>query len=358
MTDHLPAVTFGMIVLNGMPFLPYNLRALYPYAHQIIVVEGAVPGASALATPDGHSRDGTLQELRRFAREEDPEAKLTVVTAEAVGHDDGFWPGEKDEQSRAYAARATGDYLWQVDADEFYLPVDMETVLDRLAKPPEISAVTFPTLTFWGDLDYVADGWYLRRGASNYHRLFRWGPGFTYAKHRPPTVLDDSGRDTRTLRWLDARAVARKGIVMHHYSLLFPFQARHKVEYYSNWGLYLRASFELAETERWLRDSYLTLRRPFRVHNVYRYPSWLKPYHGPHPPEIVQMMSDIDAGRVCVETRPTDDVSRLLHSPAYMAGRELVRLAEPLDRWGKELRRSAGRTVRGLWANAGRKRGE
>ena len=44
-----------------------------------------------------------------------------MVTAEECGHENGFWPGEKDEQSRAYAARATGDYLWQVDVDEFYL---------------------------------------------------------------------------------------------------------------------------------------------------------------------------------------------------------------------------------------------
>ena len=36
----LPSITFGMIVLNGEPFVRYNLRALYPFAHQIIVVEG------------------------------------------------------------------------------------------------------------------------------------------------------------------------------------------------------------------------------------------------------------------------------------------------------------------------------
>ena len=68
-----PRITFGMIVLNGEPFLRYNLRALYPFAHQIIVVEGAAPGAAAIATPDGHSRDGTLHTLRLFREKEDPE---------------------------------------------------------------------------------------------------------------------------------------------------------------------------------------------------------------------------------------------------------------------------------------------
>src|SRR3546814_19343546 len=70
-----PRITFGMIVLNGEPFLRYNLRSLYPYAHQIIVAEGAAPGARNIATPQGHSRDGTLEVLRRFKQEEDPEDK-------------------------------------------------------------------------------------------------------------------------------------------------------------------------------------------------------------------------------------------------------------------------------------------
>ena len=55
MSPALPRVSFGMIVLNGMPFVPYNLLALYPFAHQIIVVEGAAPGAAGIATPAGHS---------------------------------------------------------------------------------------------------------------------------------------------------------------------------------------------------------------------------------------------------------------------------------------------------------------
>ena len=61
-----PRITFGMIVLNGEPFVRYNLRALYPFAHQIIVVEGAAPAAAGIATPEGHSIDGTLAALKQF----------------------------------------------------------------------------------------------------------------------------------------------------------------------------------------------------------------------------------------------------------------------------------------------------
>src|SRR4030095_3477444 len=92
----LPKITFGIIVLNGEPFTRYCLRALYPFAHEIIVVEGANPSAAAYATPDGHSVDGTLEVLRHFKADEDPEDKLRLIVR------DGFW-SEKDEQSRAYA---------------------------------------------------------------------------------------------------------------------------------------------------------------------------------------------------------------------------------------------------------------
>ncbi len=338
-----PRLTFGMIVLNGLPFLPYNLRALYPFAHEIVVVEGAAPGAAGIAGPDGHSRDGTLAELRRFAAHEDPAGKLTVVTAEDEGHADGFWPGEKDEQSRAYAARATGDYLWQVDVDEFYLPGDMAAVVELLRARPPVSAATFPTVTIWGAPWCAVDGWFLRRGAADYHRLFRWGRGYTYATHRPPTVLDDHGRDTREGRWLRAADLRARGIAMRHYSLLLPGQVREKVEYYANWGVAARR----LQGRRWLADSYLTLRRPYRVHNVYDYPSWLLRYDGQHPPEVERMLADLaaaDGGAL----RPMADAERLLASQSYAAGRELLRLAEPVDRWARRLRWSMGPRARRL----------
>jgi len=322
-----PRITFGMIVLNGEPFLRYNLRALYPFAHQIVVVEGAAPGAAAIATPDGHSRDGTLPSLRRFQAEEDLERKILVVTAEDEGHRDGFWPGEKDEQSRAYASRATGEYLWQVDVDEFYMPGDMTAVVNMLERDPEITAVSFRMVTFWGGFDYVADGWYLRRGAALYHRLFRWGPGYRYATHRPPTVHDPRGRDLREIRWLHGGSLEDRGIFLYHYSLLFPRQVEEKCDYYAS-AEWARAG----EARRWAEESYGRLRRPYRVHNVYRYPSWLERYRGGHPPQVEAMRRDIETGEVAVRLRPVDDVERVLRSPAYRIGRFLVKYADYLHR--------------------------
>jgi len=253
----IPKISFGIIVLNGEPFTRYCLRQVYPYAHQIIVVEGAAPSASTIATPDGHSTDGTLQVLRDFQRTEDPDHKLVIVTAEDEGHASGFWPGEKDEQSRAYANRATGDYLWQVDIDEFYRTEDMERILKLLEQQQDITAVSFKQITFWGGFDYIVDGWYLRAGAEIYHRLFRWGRDYRYAGHRPPTVVDERGRDLRTKTWVSGEAMADRGIYLYHYSLLFPKQVREKCSYYGNASWSHRSG-----AEAWARDVYLVSRGP------------------------------------------------------------------------------------------------
>ncbi|HSH94760.1 MAG TPA: glycosyltransferase family A protein [Roseimicrobium sp.] len=322
-----PRVTFGMIVLNGEPFLRYNLRALYPFAHQIIVVEGAAPAAVNIATADGHSRDGTLESLKRFKAEEDPENKLVIVTAGDEGHPDGFWPGEKHEQSQAYAKRAKGDYLWQVDVDEFYKPEDLQRVLNMLSQDPGITAMSFPTISFSHGFDYVLDGWILRRGGSEFHRLFKWAPGNRYTTHRPPTVVDEQGRDMRTLRWVNAAQLEREGIFMYHYFQLFPKQVREKCDYYSH------AKWIVLEGHlRWVEKSFHTLEEPYCVHNTYDQPSWLERFKGIHPQAMLQLRDDIASGRIQVELRPTDDLDWLVGSLSYRLGRARLQFLDWWDR--------------------------
>ena len=165
-------------MLNGEPFTRYCLRSLYPFAHQIVVVEGGHEDTRAVATPDGHSIDGTLEALQRFKAEEDPLDKVEIVTR------DGFWPktdelgSHRTHQSRAYAERATGDYLWQVDIDEFYRPEDMQAVLAMLqgagrACLPSRSGSHY----FWGRPRYVADCWDHLDGTRDYQPALQVGPG-------------------------------------------------------------------------------------------------------------------------------------------------------------------------------------
>lgn len=323
-----PRITFGIIVLNGEPFTRYNLRALYPFAHQIIVVEGASPRAKNSATPDGHSTDGTLEILRRFKEEEDPENKLVIVTAEDEGKPDGFWMGEKDEQSRAYAKRATGDWLWQVDIDEFWLPQDIARIRDVLLARSDVDTISFDQIQFWGGLEYYADGWFLRHyGAGECHRIFRWQPGSTYVTHRPPTVTNPAGVDLRELGWVRSRSLTRQGVFMYHYSLVFPALVEAKSHYYR--------AFEKGEYTKmldWEAQNFARIGNPYRVHNVYQFPSWLERFRGMHPPQVSAMWSDIRNGRLEIPyiLRRTDDIEQLLQSPRYRVGSWLLKHSGPV----------------------------
>lgn len=325
-----PRISFGIIVLNGEPFTRYCLRSLYPFAHEIIVVEGAHSGARAVATPDGHSIDGTIDTLLRFKRDEDPDDKLRIVTR------DGFWPDVEElspslgrtrtSQSRAYADVATGDYLWQVDIDEFYMPWGMHAVVDMLAADPSITAVSFPFTDFWARPRYAVGSWkHRRRGVA--HRVFKWGDGYSYVKHRPPTVVDQSNRDLRTLHWASSSDMRRRGIFMHHYSHLFPIQMERKALVYAA----ERPDF-FAEIGNWRSEAYDTLGRPYHVEQHYRTPSWLMRYAGDHPPEVLRMMRDVADGRLPVELRRTEDIEKLLDSRWYPLGAAIVERLEPMDR--------------------------
>lgn len=311
-------VSFGIIVLNGAPFLPYNLRSLYKFAHQIIVVEGACTTAAAVATPDGHSCDDTIAALKKFQENEDPEHKVLVITAEDEGQPNGFWE-EKDQMSQAYARRSTGNYLWQVDVDEFYTEDSLQKVI-QLLEVERPDAVSFPMLTFWGGLGYIVDSFYLiRDNAREYHRLFAWGPGYTYATHRPPTVLDPRGVDVRRKRWIPARELERKGIFLFHYSLLFPGQVFNKISYYKG-----RVSYAIGS---WEEAVYRRLEKPFRAHNVYQHIGWLERYGGEHPRPVMAMMDDIANGTLGVELRDCKDIELLLSRRAYVCAAKSLKVA-------------------------------
>ncbi|PKM92501.1 MAG: glycosyltransferase family 2 protein [Euryarchaeota archaeon HGW-Euryarchaeota-1] len=302
-----PKISFGIIVLNGMPFVKYCLRQLYPFAHEIIVVEGASVNAKEIATKNGHSTDGTLEALNEFKKNEDPENKLKVITNE------GFW-SEKDEQSQSYAKVATGDYLWQVDVDEFYKEEDIKIVLDMLQNDPEITAVSFKQMTFWGGFDYFVDGWLFREEsakywAQRYNRLFKWGQGYRYVTHRPPTVHNSEGVNLHNIKWVKGDEFILKTVFLYHYSLVFPKQVIEKCRYYEQ-------TFRKGYVN-WAKNSFFKLNNPFRVHNVFDYPSWLVRYCGTHPKQIHNLMDDIKNEKIGVEMRDNQDVEELLHSKMY-----------------------------------------
>jgi hypothetical protein len=324
MTDH-PRISFGIIALNAQPFLIYSLRALYPFAYQILVVEGATVAAKSLATTDGHSLDGTLEMLRRFQESEDTENKLQIISAKDEGYQTGFWP-EKDQMSQAYARRATGNWLWQVDGDEFYKQEDMSAIVSMLKEDRDITSVSFPYLEFFGGFDYLITGKWHLYDHPRFHRLFKWKQQFAYTSHRPPTVVNEKKENLRSLKWINQPRNGKFPVVLYHYSYVFPKQAKQKVGYYSNvsWTSAFR------ENQKWYEESYLGLEHPFFLGEKGRpILQWLERFQGTHPESIQQLLTDLDAGKLHEPLRPTEDIEELLNSPGYWLTTRGLRLIMP-----------------------------
>jgi len=309
-------ISFGMIVLNGLPFLCCNLRSLYPFAHEIIVVEGACRASAEVCSPTGHSNDGTLEELRRFKAEEDPDNKLVIVTAEDEGMPDGFW-NEKNEMSQAYAKRITGDYLWQIDVDEFYLKNNMQDVVGILADG-DVTAISFPFYNFWGGAGYILDGYADLREDRWVNRVFKWSSGSRYVSHRPPTVQNAAGIDMSSVNLLNSREMGRRGIFMYHYDMILPVQAHRKSRYYA------KADWHQLDGNRvrdWYRNIFENLEDPYHIYSIYTHFSWLRRFNKEHPEAVRHMLDEIKRGQFPgITLRNNDDIELLLDDWHYRWG--------------------------------------
>ncbi len=307
----IPKISFGIIVLNGEPFTRYCIEQLYDYAHQIIVVEGGSRKAQAISV-NGRSNDSTLSLLEEYKSRSDPEDKIVIVSK------DGYWDS-KTAQSQAYAAVATGDYLWQIDSDEFYTRRDMETILDLLNENPDIDGMSFKQKIFWGGFDYWCDSVYLHRVQTESHRLFKWRPGYRYESHLPPTVLDEQGVDLRTKNWRFSKDLESYGVKYFHYSLVFPKQVIEKSQYYSTAGESFRS-----DMTGWAENHYYAIKGWYKFHNVYEYPSWIFRNTEAHPEAITKLINDLNSNVINIDRRDNQDIEKLLSNPLYKMFRSLL----------------------------------
>jgi hypothetical protein len=270
-----------MIVVNGEPFIRYNLENLYPHAHEILIVEGAVEKFRHAATPDGHSLDRTVEIIKNFP---DPQGKIKLIQR------DGFWP-EKDEMSNAYMAICTGDYIWQVDVDEFYKSADIEKIRRLLSENPDIERVDIKTINFWRGFRAVMQGASYIYGADEFIRIFKFKSGYRYLAHRPPTVIDERGCVIGASNILRANELAEvHNVYIYHYSYVFPDAVKNKSAYYS--GMSWENGCE--EGLKWAEKYWEKFKNPLRIHLIKFPPSWIILFSGNHPEVIEKMIKEIN----------------------------------------------------------------
>jgi ADP-heptose:LPS heptosyltransferase/glycosyltransferase involved in cell wall biosynthesis len=272
-----PRFSFVMIVLNGLPFIEFSLKSIYDFAHQIIIVEGAVENCLFAANPDGSSKDGTVEFLKSFP---DPHNKIILIQ--------GIWPEKSEMQNRALAY-VTGDYVWLIDSDEVYKRTDLHKIREILAGDPSITQVNFIPESFWKGLDYTIHSEKFFEAGHHARRVFKYLPGALFTTHRPPTLVwPGSARTTEQMHLLDGFSTRRMGITFYHYNYVSPAQVRQKNDYYGRLDKAPnRWSFD---RNTWYTECFLKWTPQNRHEIEKRYPVWLgdknsctRPFTGTHP---------------------------------------------------------------------------
>ena len=239
-----PRFSFVTIVLNGMPFIEYALRAVYDFAHEIIVVEGAVENCLFAANEDGSSKDGTVECLKAFP---DPQRKIRLIQ--------GKWP-EKCEMQNAALTHVSGDYVWLMDSDEIYRATDLNKIRDLVKGDPSIAQVNFIPDNFWRGFDYIFISPEFFKPLHHYRRLFKFSPGSRFTTHRPATLLPPgSDRSTEHQNCVGGERTRALGVVPFHYSYVFESQVRQKIELYNRYGWSRMWNFYM---NKWLTEGFLT----------------------------------------------------------------------------------------------------
>jgi len=234
-------ITFGMIVFNAIDNLPNGMLEscilnVYDIAHEIIIVEGATKatthyfdGDTSKYTIDGRSTDDTISVIKNIP---DPLNKIKLIESK------GFWNG-KTEMCNAWSSLSTGDYIWQLDSDEFYHKDDMIKMI-KILEEKKPDAVWFNAYHFFGGFEYCIDerglttGNKSQWGCGPWYRIFRNVPNKSkWISHEPPSYLvEDCICNNGYL--LDQNFTTSQGIRMYHYSFVDYSQIKWKTDFYKN----------------------------------------------------------------------------------------------------------------------------
>jgi len=228
-------ITVGSILFNASSILSEDLfgewlKATYDIGDEIILVEGATgnprDGDVSWITRDGKSTDNTMAITRSFP---DPAKKIKIIEG------NGFWTSGKTGMCNEWAKNMTGDYIWQIDSDEFYLKKDVKLIREML-KVTKPDAVHFFANHFWGDFHHCLDETNGKRWGNDipWMRIFRHVSGASWITHEPPDYKHPNGFRCNQGRVIAREETLRLGIKMFHYSYIKKSQIDFKTRFFRN----------------------------------------------------------------------------------------------------------------------------
>ena len=216
-------ISYILNVLNGEPFINYQLKSIYKFAYEIIVVEGAYEKYAHAANQNGSSIDNTVSIIQHFP---DPDNKITFIQ-----NNNKLWP-ERKEMCNAVFKYVTGNVIWQIDVDEFYHDWVHEYINNLFDEDDQLDKVSFCTREFFMSPHFEIKGAYETLDLVNVGRVFRYKQGEEWLNQRPP-VLGINGVPKKIRKELSGYEISRKEIFMYNYTALFRNQVFDKMKYHN-----------------------------------------------------------------------------------------------------------------------------
>jgi len=206
-------IAFCCIVFNGDYVIKEMIDCIYPYANQIIIVDGVVEYWANQGF--NGSVDDTIKIIESYP---DPDKKIilhkNIVCKEKTGLCQNFMQSVAPDT----------DYIWCIDSDELFKPNAIERAI-KLLEDRKPEACYLQNTTFFGGFDHILTGF---ERDYQVKRILKYREGCDYIEHRPPTL---SGEDKGGL-FIKNQEMTANGIEVYHYSYVFPKQVNDKVGYY------------------------------------------------------------------------------------------------------------------------------
>lgn len=222
-------LTAIILALNEEFWLRLQLDHIYDFFDEILIIEGTERKSGGHGVPnefvskDGLSVDRTKVVIESF---DDKDNKIKHIRH-------GFCNDKVELCNIAYE-QSTGDYVWEIDADEFYPLGMMNSIKNYLINNTDVNQINFRML-FFLDFENCIHGRQGERWGDNIDicRIFRKETGNKFISHRPPVIkYNTPGRIIMRDESL------KNSWVMYHYGYVFDWQVERKAKFYPDGYMY------------------------------------------------------------------------------------------------------------------------
>lgn len=270
-------ISYALNVLNGEPFIWYQLNSIYKHAHEILIVEGAYK-KFAHAAKYFRSTDNTISIIKSYP---DPGSKIKLITR-------NYYYDDRVGMCNEFMDELTGDVLWQIDVDEFYSDETHIYVKKLFEEKADLDQISFNFIDYYAGFDYVIKGYH--NSLLDVIRVNRIFNGMRWYSQRPPT-LEINGKELMPRNKINGSQMSRNGHLMHNATMLFEKQVKDKFKYYTDmWPKSVMGS------ELWFDSSWKNFETKFCVAGMKETLTYLVPRSSPLPEALKVMQEDINNG--------------------------------------------------------------